>query len=121
MTKTREPKIHPPGDRKTLWRTTLETGSRMLQDTSPLKDFDIYVVGFHCAKHAPEMQMEAHHYCRQVNEDFSQCALWDSSGPREPGQIFYVTSTTTFRWDASTPSPIEIDTSSSHPRSPAIA
>ncbi|HSA49163.1 MAG TPA: M14 family metallopeptidase, partial [Yinghuangia sp.] len=24
--------------------------------------------------------------------------LWDSSGPREPGQIFYVTSTTTFRW-----------------------
>ena len=24
--------------------------------------------------------------------------LWDSSGPREPGQVFYVTSTTTFRW-----------------------
>jgi Chitobiase/beta-hexosaminidase C-terminal domain len=26
--------------------------------------------------------------------------LWDSSGPREPGQVFYVTSTTTFRWMA---------------------
>jgi hypothetical protein len=24
--------------------------------------------------------------------------LWDSSGPREPGQVFYVTSSTTFRW-----------------------
>lgn len=24
--------------------------------------------------------------------------LWDSSGPREPGQVFYVTSDTTFRW-----------------------
>lgn len=24
--------------------------------------------------------------------------LWDSSGPREPGQVFYVTSNTTFRW-----------------------
>jgi hypothetical protein len=26
--------------------------------------------------------------------------LWDSSGPREPGQVFYVTSDTTFRWMA---------------------
>jgi hypothetical protein len=24
--------------------------------------------------------------------------LWDASGPREPGQVFYVTSSTTFRW-----------------------
>ncbi|MGH3010594.1 MAG: M14 family metallopeptidase [Gaiellaceae bacterium] len=24
--------------------------------------------------------------------------LWDSSGPREPGQVFYITSDTTFRW-----------------------
>ena len=24
--------------------------------------------------------------------------LWDSSGPREPGQVFYVTEDTTFRW-----------------------
>jgi hypothetical protein len=26
--------------------------------------------------------------------------LWDSTGPREPGQVFYVTSDTTFRWVA---------------------
>lgn len=79
MTKTREPKLHPPGDRKTLWRATLETGSRTLQDTSPLKEFDIYVVGFHCAKHTAEMQMEAHHYCRQVNSDVLQCAIFDGN------------------------------------------
>jgi hypothetical protein len=24
--------------------------------------------------------------------------LWDSTGPREPGQVFYITSSTTFRW-----------------------
>ncbi|MCC7548950.1 MAG: DUF1264 domain-containing protein [Burkholderiales bacterium] len=24
--------------------------------------------------------MEAHHYCRQVNEDFAQCALFDRNG-----------------------------------------
>jgi hypothetical protein len=27
-------------------------------------------------------------------------ALWDSSGPREPGEVFHVTETTTFRWRA---------------------
>lgn len=27
-------------------------------------------------------------------------ALWDSTGPREPGEVFRVTSTTTFRWMA---------------------
>lgn len=79
MTKRRDPKIHPPGEDKTLWRATLEMGSRVLQDTSPLKDFDIYVVGFHCAKHAPDMQMEAHHYCRQVNSDVLQCAIFDGN------------------------------------------
>ena len=26
--------------------------------------------------------------------------LWDSTGPREPGQVFHLTETTTFRWTA---------------------
>ncbi len=26
--------------------------------------------------------------------------LWDSSGPREPGEVFHVTKTTVFRWMA---------------------
>ena len=25
------------------------------------------------------MQMEAHHYCNQVNEDFAQCVLFDGN------------------------------------------
>ena len=25
---------------------------------------------------------------------------WDSTGPREPGQVFHITRTTTFRWRA---------------------
>jgi hypothetical protein len=28
-------------------------------------------------KDSPEIQVEAHHYCNQVNEDFAQCALFD--------------------------------------------
>ncbi len=79
MTKTREPKVRPPGADKTLWRATLETGSKALQDAAPLRDFDIYVVGFHCTRHATEMQMEAHHYCKQVNSDLLQCAIFDGN------------------------------------------
>jgi hypothetical protein len=30
-------------------------------------------------KNSPNDQMEAHHYCHQINEDFAQCALFDSN------------------------------------------
>lgn len=44
-----------------------------------MKPFDIYLVGFHPLKDHPEIQMEAHHYCHQVNEDFAQCILFDGN------------------------------------------
>ena len=30
----------------------------------------------------------------------SQSELWDATGPREPGETFHLTRTTTFRWMA---------------------
>jgi hypothetical protein len=75
----RESPVAPAGEGKTLWRATLEAGARVLQDTAPLKGFDVYVVGLHCARHDAAMQMEAHHYCRQVNEDLLQCVIFDAN------------------------------------------
>ncbi len=49
MTNTRGPKIRPLEDCKTLGRATLGTGSCELQDTSPLRDFDILPGGVHRA------------------------------------------------------------------------
>jgi hypothetical protein len=77
--RTRPSPITPAGTGKTPWRATLEAGARVLQDTTPLKDFDVYVAGLHCARHDPSMQMEAHHYCRQVNEDLLQCVIFDGN------------------------------------------
>src|SRR4051794_39452687 len=71
--------VSPAGEGRSLWRATLEAGASLLQDMTPLKDFDIYVVGLHCAKHEPAMQMEAHHFCRQVNQDLLQCILFDGN------------------------------------------
>jgi hypothetical protein len=77
--KTRHSPVRPAGEGRSLWRGALEAGAALMQDMTPLKDFDVYVVGLHCAKHEPEMQMEAHHYCRQVNQDLLQCVLFDGN------------------------------------------
>lgn len=57
----------------------LEVGAAMLQTNSPLASLNIYLDGFHAAKEDPTHQMEAHHFCHQVNEDFAQCTLFDGN------------------------------------------
>jgi hypothetical protein len=74
-----QPKPAPAGDSKSAKTRALEAGSRLLQGAAPLRGFDVYLVGFHPMKDKPEQQMEAHHYCRQVNEDFAQCVLFDGN------------------------------------------
>lgn len=69
-----------PGAPKSAKTVTLEAGARLLQSNTPLKPFDLHLVGFHPMKEHPAMQMEAHHYCQQVNEDFAQCILFDRGG-----------------------------------------
>lgn len=68
-----------PGAAKSAKTRVLEAGAKALQDNAPLKPFDIYLDGFHPLKAHPDIQMEAHHYCRQVNEDFAQCVLFDGN------------------------------------------
>jgi hypothetical protein len=69
----------PPGDEKTAKTKALEAGAKILQSKRPLAGFDIYLVGFHPMKAHPEQQMEAHHYCHQMNQDFAQCVLFDGN------------------------------------------
>ena len=69
----------PAGAPKAGDTRALEAGAKLLQGNAPLAGFDIYLNGFHPMKDHPEMQVEAHHFCRQVNEDFAQCALFDGN------------------------------------------
>ncbi len=73
------PPVQPLGTEKTGKTQALETGAALLQTQAPLRPMDVYLVGFHAAKENPSLQMEAHHYCRQVNEEFAQCALFDGN------------------------------------------
>jgi hypothetical protein len=71
--------LSPPGGEKSAKTEMLETGASLLQTQAPLRPMDIYLVGFHAAKDNPGHQMEAHHYCHQINQDFAQCALFDGN------------------------------------------
>jgi hypothetical protein len=74
-----QPRATPPGGEKTTTTQALEAGAALLQTQAPLRPMDVYLVGFHAAKENPAVQMEAHHYCHQVNADFMQCALFDGN------------------------------------------
>ena len=70
---------NPSRRTKNTANTSVGSGRKLLQSKAPLKPFDIYLVGFRPMKNSPNDQMEAHHYCHQINEDFAQCALFDSN------------------------------------------
>jgi hypothetical protein len=40
------------------------------------------------------------HYTTDGSRPSERSRLWDATGPREPGEVFHVTETTTFRWRA---------------------
>jgi Protein of unknown function (DUF1264) len=73
------PASQPPGEAPTAKTSVLEAGATALQRDAPPDALDIYLVGFHPIKKSPHHQTEAHHFCRQVNQDFAQCALFDGN------------------------------------------
>lgn len=69
----------PPGAEKRLVTTALESGATLLQSKPPVGAFHTYVDGFHFLNGNLDAQMEAHHYCSNVNEDLTQCVLFDAN------------------------------------------
>ena len=68
-----------PGADRTAKTAALESGANLLQAKAPVEQIAMYLNGFHVAKDDPKMQMEAHHYCNQANEDLAQCVLFDGN------------------------------------------
>jgi hypothetical protein len=78
--KHREPaNVSSPGDEKTSKTKVLEVGAAVLQDKTPIKQLEIYLDGFHFANGDMKMQMEAHHYCTKLNEEVTQCIMYDGN------------------------------------------
>lgn len=73
--------LQPAGAPMAAGTAALAAGATALQTDAPPDALDIYLVGFHPLKEDPEHQVEAHHFCRQINEDLVQCALFDGGTP----------------------------------------
>jgi hypothetical protein len=72
---------HPPSPgEKTSWKTAiLETGAAITQIKSPLNAIHNHLCGFHFYPDDMKRQLEAHHFCSHLNEDFQQCAVFDTN------------------------------------------
>jgi hypothetical protein len=57
----------------------LEAGAVLLQDRPPIEAINSYLDGFHFYSGRPEQQMEAHHYCSILNEELTQCVIYDGN------------------------------------------
>ncbi|QNF31657.1 OBAP family protein [Adhaeribacter swui] len=72
--------VKSPGAEKSTKTKVLETGADVMQDKTPLKKLNMYLDGFHFYNGNMKGQMEAHHYCTKINEDLTQCVMYDGNG-----------------------------------------
>lgn len=69
----------PAGAPESARTSALATAASALQRDAPTANLDVYLVGFHPMRDDPAQQMEAHHFCRVVNEELMQCAIFDGN------------------------------------------
>jgi hypothetical protein len=75
-----EPPVKEPGGEESTKTKLLETGSAVLQNKAPVEAINLYLDGFHFYNGNMKGLMEAHHYCSKLNEDLTQCIIYDGNG-----------------------------------------
>jgi hypothetical protein len=76
---TTEPYAKEPGVEDSAKTDLLETGAKVLQEKVPIETINLYLDGFHFYNGYMKGQMEAHHYCTVLNEDVTQCIIYDGN------------------------------------------
>jgi len=72
-----QPVVNVPGDSKSFTKTMLEMGASAMQNFDPVKQLRTHLCGFAFYKDEPQRQVELHHFCHVLNEDFIQCIVYD--------------------------------------------
>jgi hypothetical protein len=73
-------KVTAPGADTTPKTDVLEAGAAALQNKEPVEALNAYMDGFHFYNGNMAGQMEAHHYCGLLNEEVTQCVIYDGNG-----------------------------------------
>lgn len=71
--------IPAPGKEVSAKTVLLETGAMLLQNKPPIDALTMYLNGFHFYNGRIQAQVEAHHFCSVVNEDVTQCVIYDGN------------------------------------------
>ena len=66
-----------PGAEKSTKSEMLGLGADLLQGKSPIHAINMYLNGFHFYADDMGRQVEAHHFCTHINEEFFQCVIYD--------------------------------------------
>ncbi|KAM7266771.1 hypothetical protein ACFE04_008937 [Oxalis oulophora] len=67
-----------PGKPMSMEQTMLDKGAEMIQSLKPVKQMSQHVCTFAIYNHDMTRQIETHHYVTRLNQDFLQCAVYDS-------------------------------------------
>ncbi|CAD6236774.1 unnamed protein product [Miscanthus lutarioriparius] len=68
----------PPGQPTTVASKVLDMGAAAMQSLRPVKQVKQHVCTLALYAHDPKRQVETHHYVSRLNQDFLQCAVYDS-------------------------------------------
>jgi hypothetical protein len=71
--------VESPGADTALRTQILEAGAAALQNKPPIEAINAYLDGFHFYSGHLQGQMEAHHYCSILNEEVTQCVIYDGN------------------------------------------
>ncbi|KAH9618209.1 hypothetical protein KSS87_010875 [Heliosperma pusillum] len=87
-----------PGKEMTVGQQMLDKGAQIMQSLKPIGKISQHVCTFALYSHDMTRQIETHHYLSRVNQDFWQCAVFDSDDPTTSRLIGveYIVSDATF-------------------------
>ncbi|CDO96901.1 unnamed protein product [Coffea canephora] len=72
----------PPGRPMSMEQHMVDKVAQMLQSLKPIKQMSQHACTFALYSHDMNRQIETHHYVTRINQDFLQCAVYDSDDSR---------------------------------------
>ncbi|KAJ8422629.1 hypothetical protein Cgig2_001138 [Carnegiea gigantea] len=70
-----------PGEPMSLKEKMIDEGAEIMQPLKPVKQLSQHVCTFAIYSHDMHRQIETHHFIHRLNQDFCQCAVYDSDDP----------------------------------------
>lgn len=67
-----------PGKPMTMGQHVIDKGAQLIQSLNPVKQMQQHACTFALYSHDMTRQIETHHYVTRLNQDFLQCAVYDS-------------------------------------------